>query len=104
MQKDVQICVVGKVFKPNEQKLLALNECLGEYFRLVEWYLSLNSTSKTYLHRNGYEYARENFNLSSALVQTGRDKAVEILKSFRKNRKNNSVLRLRRVSIRFDKR
>jgi len=104
MQKDVQICVVGKVFKPNKRKVLTLNKCLSEYFRLVKWYLSLNSVSKAYLHRNGYGYARENFDLSSALIQTGRDKAVEILKSFRKNAKKNSVLRLRRISIRFDRR
>ena len=62
------------------------------------------SASKAYLHRNGYGYARENFELSSALIQTARDKAVEILKSFRRNRKKNSVLQLKRISIRFDKR
>ncbi|MEM3830099.1 MAG: hypothetical protein QXP36_12940 [Conexivisphaerales archaeon] len=104
MQKDVQITVVGKVLNPNEQKVLALNRCLCEYIRLVKWYLLLDSISKTYLHKNGYYYARENFELSSALIQTARDKAVEILKSFRKNHKKNSVLRLKRISIRFDKR
>ena len=104
MQKDVQICVVGKVFRPNERKVLALNKCLSEYFRLVKWYLSLNNTSKTYLHRNGYNYARKNFELSSALIQTARDRAIEILKSFNKNKKEDSVLTLKRISIRFDKR
>jgi hypothetical protein len=43
LQKDVQLCVVGKVFKPNRLKVLALNKTLDEYFRLVEWYLSFNS-------------------------------------------------------------
>jgi ABC-type xylose transport system substrate-binding protein len=43
LQKDVQLCVVGKVFKPNKLKVLALNKTLNEYFRLVEWYLSFNS-------------------------------------------------------------
>jgi hypothetical protein len=43
LQKDVQLCVVGKVFKPNRLKVLALNKTLNEYFRLVEWYLSFNS-------------------------------------------------------------
>ncbi|MEM0287225.1 MAG: transposase, partial [Nitrososphaerota archaeon] len=61
MQKDVQITVVGKVLNPNEQKVLALNRCLGEYIRLVKWYLLLNNISKTYLHKNGYYYAREKF-------------------------------------------
>jgi ABC-type xylose transport system substrate-binding protein len=37
------LCVVGKVFKPNRLKVLALNKTLNEYFRLVEWYLSFNS-------------------------------------------------------------
>ncbi len=104
MQKDVQITVVGKVLNPNEQKVLALNRCLGEYIRLVKWYLLLNNTSKKYLHKNGYYYAREKFELGSALIQTARDKAVEILKSFRKKGKKNSVLRLKRISVRFDKR
>jgi hypothetical protein len=62
----------------------------------------LNSTSKNWLHREAYKKAREQFNLSSALIQTARDKAVEILKSFRGARRKRSQLNLRRVSIRFD--
>jgi IS605 OrfB family transposase len=104
LQKDVHVCVVGKVFKPNKRKVQALNKTLDEYFRLVKWYLSFNSTSKTFLHENCYEKAKELFNLNTALIQTARDKAVEILKSFEENRKEDSVLRLKRVSIRFDKR
>jgi len=96
--------VIGKVFKPNPNKVLALNMALKEYFRLVKWYLSFNSTSKTLLHENGYEKAKRLFNLNTALIQTARDKTIEILKSFQKNRKDDSALRLKRVSIRFDKR
>jgi len=70
------MCVVGKVFKPNKRKVLALNKTLDEYFRLVKWYLSFNSTSKTFLHNNCYEKAEELFNLNTALIQTARDKAV----------------------------
>ena len=78
---------------------------LDEYFRLVKWYLHFNSASKKSLHENGYESAKRLFNLNTALIQTARDKAVEILRSFRGNRKNNgSVLRLKRISIRFDQR
>jgi IS605 OrfB family transposase len=44
------------------------------------------------------------FNLNTALIQTARDKAVEILKSSEENRNDDSVLKLERVSIRFDKR
>ena len=58
MQRDVQLTVIGKVFKPNPNKVLALNMTLKEYFRLVRWYLSFNSTSKTLLHENGYEEAK----------------------------------------------
>ncbi len=65
MEKDVQICVIGKVFKPNERKVLALNKTLGEYFKLVKWYLSFNSKSKSFLHENGYERAKELFNLKT---------------------------------------
>jgi IS605 OrfB family transposase len=96
--------VIGKVFKPNRLKVLALNRALNEYFRLVEWYLTFNSKSKSSLHKNCYEEAKELFNLNTALIQTGRDKAVEILKSFEETRKENSILRLKKISIRFDKR
>ena len=61
MQKDTRVCVVGKVFRPNERKILALNRCLSGYLRLIRWHLPLNNVSKTYLHRKGYGYAREDF-------------------------------------------
>jgi IS605 OrfB family transposase len=104
MQKDVQICVVGKVFKPNRVKVLALNRALSSYFGLVKWYLHFNSRSKSFLHENCYATAKELFDLNTALIQTARDKVVEILKSFAKNKKESSVLRLKRISIRFDRR
>jgi putative transposase len=104
LQKDVQVCVVGKVFQPNRLKVLALNRVLSEYFGLVKWYLHFNSTSKSVLHENCYEAAKKRFNLNTALIQTARDKAVEILKGFEENKKENSILRLKRVSIRFDRR
>jgi len=102
--KDVRLTVVGKVFKPNRLKVLALNRTLSKYFRLVRWYLRFNSKSKSILHENCYEEAKRLFNLNTALIQTARDKAVEVLKSFEKNKKDNSVLELKRISIRFDKR
>jgi putative transposase len=104
LQKDLQVCVVGRVFQPNRLKVLALNRVLSEYFGLVKWYLSFNSTSKSVLHENGYKRAKELFNLNTALIQTARDKAVEILKGFEETRKENSTLRLKRASIRFDSR
>jgi IS605 OrfB family transposase len=94
---------VGKVFRPNKSKILALNKTLGEYFKLVKWYLSCNSKSKKFLHEKCYEDAKELFNLNTALIQTARDKAVEMLKSFEENRKESSILKLKRISIRFDK-
>ncbi len=102
MQKDVQLTVIGRVFKPNKQKVLILNKCLNEYFKLVKWYLKFNSVSKTDLHAKSYKEARRQFKLRSALIQSARDKAIEILKSFNKNKKKNSVLRLKRISIRFN--
>jgi len=108
MRKEVQLTVVGKVFRPNKKKVLALNKTLQKYFRLVNWYLSFNSTSKTFLHRNTYEKTKQLFNLNTALIQTARDKAVEILKSFNEKRKESKVKsekpKLKRISIRFDKR
>jgi putative transposase len=96
--------MVGKVFKPNRLKVLALNRTLREYFGLVKWYLRFKSKSKSFLHENGYARAKELFALNTALVQTARDKAVETLKSFEETKKEDSILRLERVSIRFDKR
>ena len=108
MRKEVQLTVIGKVFRPNKKKVLALNKTLQKYFRLVNWYLSFNSTSKTFLHRNTYEKTKQLFNLNTALIQTARDKAVEILKSFNEKRKESKVKsekpKLKRISIRFDKR
>jgi len=104
MQRDVHVTVVGKVFKPNRGKVLALNRALEEYFSLVKWYLHFNCKSKPALHRNCYEEAKERFNLHTALIQTARDKAIEMLKSFEKNKKEDSTLSLKRASMRFDKR
>jgi len=104
LQKEVKVTVVGKVFEPNSRKVLALNRTLGEYFKLVKWYLCFNSDSKSFLHENGYERAKRLFDINTALIQTARDKAIEILKSFEENRNENSTLRLKRISIRFDKR
>ena len=108
MGKEVQLTVVGKIFKPNKKKVLALNRCLDEYFELVNWYLSFNTTSKTFLHKNCYKDAKQQFYLNTALIQTARDKAVEILRSFNEKKKEGKVKaerpKLKRVSIRFDKR
>jgi IS605 OrfB family transposase len=104
LRRDVQITVVGKVYRPNPGKTLLLNRCLEEYHRLVKWYLRFASTSKTHLHRDGYEGAKRLFDLPTALIQTARDKTVEILKAFRRNKKPDSVLQVRRISIRFDRR
>jgi len=90
LQKEVKLTVVGKVFKPNSRKVLTLNRTLSEYFTLVKWYLCFNSDSKSFLHENGYEKAKRLFNLNTALIQTARDKAIEILKSFEENRNDNS--------------
>ena len=64
-------------------------------FRLVKWYLGFNSKSKSFLHENenGYDKAKGLFNLNMALIRAAGDKAVEILKSFAENKKEDSVLR-----------
>ena len=80
MKNEVKITVIGKVWNANSSNILALNECLEEYLKAAKFFLSFNSASKTYLHKNGYEKAKQLFNLNTALIQTARDKAVEILK------------------------
>jgi len=104
MQKEVQVTVVGRVFKPNTRKVRALNRCFEQYLGLVKWYLQFQSTSKKFLHKNGYDEAKQRFYLNTALIQTARDKAVEILKSFRKTKRKSSILTVKRISIRFDSR
>ncbi|WP_457549455.1 RNA-guided endonuclease InsQ/TnpB family protein, partial [Archaeoglobus sp.] len=108
LKKEVQITVVGKIWNANRGKILALNKCLDEYFKAVKYFFGFNSTSKTFLHKNGYEKAKQLFTLNTALIQTARDKAVEILKSFNEKKKEGKVKserpKLERVSIRFDKR
>jgi len=79
------VTVVGKVFRPNPRKVLALNRTLGEYFMLVKWYLGFNSDSKTFLHENGYESAMQLYN-KHGTNSDRRDKAVDILKSFEENK------------------
>jgi hypothetical protein len=90
--------------QPDKSKILALNKTLGEYLKIVKWYLGCNSKSKKFLHEKCYEDAKRLFNLNTALIQTARDKVVEILKSFEEKRKESSILELKRISIRFDKR
>ena len=108
MKKEVQLTVIGKVFRPNKKKVLALNKCLEEYFKLINWCLSFNSASKTFLHKNTYEKAKKLFNLNTALIQTARDKAVEIVKSLNEKKKEGMAKterpKLKRISIRFDER
>lgn len=103
MLKDVRLAVVGRIFRSNQRKVLALNECLSEYHCLVKWYLKVNSISKKRLHEF-YSEVKSKFKLPTALLQTARDKAVETLKSFKNNAKQSSELKFKRVSIRFDSR
>ncbi|MDI6905621.1 MAG: transposase [Candidatus Bathyarchaeia archaeon] len=103
LEVDVPICVVGKVFKPNAQKILALNRCLLEFMRAVRFYVKLKDTSRRH-NQSSYEEAKAMFRLPTALIQNARDKAGEILKSFEENRKEDSVLVLKRISVRFDSR
>jgi hypothetical protein len=97
--------VIDKVFKPNKSKVLALNRTLNQHFKLVKLYLSHNPTLKNFSMKNAMKMRKSCSILNTALIQTARDEAIEILKNFeRKNRKEDSLLRLKRISIRFDKR
>jgi len=46
------------------------------------------------LHEKCYEDAKRLFNLNTALIQTARDKALEILKSFEEKKKSGTLQRL----------
>lgn len=104
----VVLTVVGKVIEPNKGKTLELNRALEEYLKLVRWYVGFGITSKTKLHELTYEEAKKRFSLNTALIQTARDKAVEILKSFSERKAEGRAKAdrpaVKRVSIRLDRR
>lgn len=113
--KIVKTTIIGKVYKENKGKTYRLNNLLDEYFRLIKLYvytgLELKDMSKYSLHEFTYSKICDEFNLATGLIQTARDKSVEILKSFKKSdkgktegKRKNRTLKLKRISIRFDKR
>ncbi len=107
-KESIRLTITGRILKPNRWKIFALNKCLDKYLKLIQWYLSFASFSKKFLHERCYSEARRKFGLNAALTQTARDKAVEIVRSFRalsKQRKVKcTVPTLKEVSIRFDMR
>jgi len=102
--KEIKITIVGKVFNANKNKILILNQTLEEYFKLVKWYLDFNTISKKELYNKSYESAKKMFDLNTALLQTAKDKAIEIMKSFNELKRKTNKLILKRISIRFDER
>ncbi|MEM4038157.1 MAG: transposase [Nitrososphaerota archaeon] len=103
--RDVKITVIGRVPEGVDKlTVLRLNRCLEEYFNVVKFFLSFNNTSLKELHKMAYRDAKIRFSLPTALIETAMKKAVEILKSFKKNGREDSRLKLKRISIRFDER
>lgn len=111
--KIVQTTLIGKVYKENKGKNYRLNCLLEEYFRLVKLYVSigleLKDMSKSSLHEFMYNKVCNDFNLATGLIQTARDKSVEILESFKKTDKGKTdkkrksrTLKMKRISIRFN--
>ncbi|MBD3195756.1 MAG: hypothetical protein GF317_11910 [Candidatus Lokiarchaeota archaeon] len=83
---------------------MSLNRDLDQYIECVRWYLSFKPTSKEKLHKDAYHKAKQRFELKTALLQSARNKAVEIYMSFKKVKKKGSRLHLRTCCIRFDAR
>ncbi len=102
MHSKLQLTVMGKVFKPNKGKILSLNRDLDRYARCVRWYLSFKPTSRKRLHKGAYKKAKQMFELKTALLQSARDKAVEIYKSFKKIKGKISEIHIRKCCMRFD--
>lgn len=112
--KIVQTTIMGKVYKENKGKTYRLNRLSEEYFRLIKLYvamgLELGDMSKSSLHELTYSKMCDEFNLATGLIQTARDKSVEILESFKKSdkgktekKRKNRILKMRKISIRFNK-
>ena len=104
MHSTLQLTVIGKVFKPNKGKLLRLNRDLARYVECVRWYLSFKPTSRERLHKDAYKRAKKRFELKTALLQTARDKAVDLHSSLKKSKGKNSDIHLRKCCMRFDER
>jgi IS605 OrfB family transposase len=104
--KEIKITIIGKVFNANKNKILIINQALEKYFKLVKWYIDFNNISKKELHNRTYEKAKEMFDLNTALIQTARDKAIEIMKSFNELKRKTKINKpiLKRIAIRFDER
>jgi IS605 OrfB family transposase len=102
MHSTLQLTVIGKVFNPNKGKVLSLNRDLDRYVECVRWYLSFKPTSRSKLHKDAYEKAKERYELKTALIQSARDKAVEIYKSFENVKEKGSEIHLRKCCMRFD--
>jgi len=113
--KIVQTTIVGKVYNENKGKTYRLNNLLEEYFKLIKLYtsmgLELKDMSKSSLHEFTYSEMCDKFNLVTGLIQTARDKSIEIIESFKKSDKGKTEkkrkerkLRLKKISIRFDNR
>ena len=113
--KIVQTTIIGKVYKENKGKTYRLNCLQEEYFRLIKLYVSmgleLKDMSKSSLHEFTYKIICNKFNLQTGLIQTARDKSIEILQSFKKSdkektekKRKNRKLKMKRISIRFDQR
>ncbi len=104
MHATLQLTVIGKVFKSNEGKVLSLNRDLDRYASCVRRYRSFKPTSRKRLHKGAYKKAKQMFELKTALLQSARDKAVEIHKSFKKFKGKTSEIHLRKCCMRFDER
>jgi len=113
--KIVQTTIIGKVYKENKGKTYRLNCLQEEYFRLIKLYVSmgleLKDMSKSSLHEFRYRIICNKFNLQTGLIQTARDKSIEILQSFKKSdkektekKRKNRKLKMKKISIRFDQR
>ncbi|MBD3194778.1 MAG: hypothetical protein GF317_06975 [Candidatus Lokiarchaeota archaeon] len=83
---------------------MTLNWDLDRYIEYVRWYLAFKPVSKQKLHKDAYNKAKEWFELKTALLQSARDKVVEIYTSFKNIKKKGSQLHLRKCCIRFDAR
>lgn len=113
--KIIRTTIIGKVYKENKGKTYRLNCLQEEYFRLIKLYVSmgleLKDMSKSSIHEFTYGMICDKFHLQTGLIQTARDKSVEILQSFKKSdkgktekKRKNRKLKMKTISIRFDQR
>jgi IS605 OrfB family transposase len=106
LQKTIK-CKVGELNKGKQELIdLALCNSVNAIKDFMDLSLKNKTTSNIELHRLGYKNTIKKYNLSACIVHQSRNKAIEIIRSWKSNKrrlnKNIPMPEPRALRIRFD--